>query len=123
MLGRPETSAPMVTQEFRLYAGCRKGSCPEKAAVIIGPRTIRAVGVIDYSKGDAQLLVIIRRGDAAATQLTQALTTWGNRTITQQSDLDHTGMRLQATRVRTLDTAPIAKPPTQQARATIPPHL
>jgi hypothetical protein len=122
MLATPETQAPRVAQDYRLYAGCRKGSCPEKAAVIIGPKTIRAVGVIDYSKGDAQLEVIIRRADPAAKQITEALTAWGNTTITRQSDIDHTGMRLQATRVRTLDTAPAVKP-TTTARATIPPHL
>ena len=63
LMARPESvAAPRVGEDMRLYAGCRRMSCPEKAAVIVGEHGILAVGLIDYSRGDPALEVIVRRG-------------------------------------------------------------
>ncbi len=51
LLANPERAAPQVGEDMRLYAGCRKMACPEKAAVIVGRRGIQAIGLIDYTRG------------------------------------------------------------------------
>ena len=60
LMANPDRIAPEVGDDMRLYAGCRRMACPEKAAVIVGQRGILAVGLIDYTTGDPALEVIVR---------------------------------------------------------------
>jgi hypothetical protein len=113
LMAHPEGgSAPKVGADMRLYAGCRKMACPEKAAVIVGQRGILAVGLIDYTRGDPALEVIVRRSDSSATAPEQALKTWAQDCVTHQAERDHANTGLHGMRVRALDEEPPGGPPT-----------
>jgi hypothetical protein len=115
LMERPEGAyAPKVGEDMRLYAGCRRRSCPEKAAVIMGQGGIKAVGVIDYTRGDPALEVIVRRADVASWAPEQALKTWAANCIAQQADHDHANTGLKDLRVRALDAEAQAGPPPAQ---------
>ncbi len=116
LLARPEASAPQVGEDMRLYAGCRRMACPEKAAIIVGVRGILAVGLIDYTRGDPILEVIVRRADSAAWGPQQALHAWAQSAVTHQAEHDHAGMTLGQTRVRALDDEAAAGPATPRHR-------
>src|ERR1700748_1928701 len=46
LMARPDAAAaPRVGDDMRLYAGCRRMACPEKAAVIVGQQGIVAGGL------------------------------------------------------------------------------
>jgi hypothetical protein len=112
LMAKPENgAAPKVGQDMRLYAGCRRMSCPEKAAVIVGDAGILAVGLIDYTHGDPGLEVIVRRADGAARGAQQALHTWASGAVAQQAEHDHANTSLHDTRVRALDEEALAGPP------------
>ena len=112
LMAKPEGgAAPQVGEDMRLYAGCRRMSCPEKAAVIVGEHGILAVGLIDYSRGDPALEVIVRRGGDSAWGPEQALRNWAQGAIARQSDLDHAGVSLHDTRVRALEEEAVADAP------------
>jgi len=96
---------------MRLYAGCRRMACPEKAAVIVGQHGILAVGLIDYTRGDPALEVVVRRADSAAWGAEQALKTWAAQAVAQQADHDHANTGLTDMRVRALDEEAEAAPP------------
>jgi hypothetical protein len=112
LMARPEAaSAPRVGEDMRLYAGCRRMACPEKAAVIVGQRGILAVGLIDYTTGDPALEVIVRRADTSAWGPEQALRNWAAGAVAHQADHDHANMALRNMRVRALDEEAAAGPP------------
>jgi hypothetical protein len=111
LLARPDRSAPQVGEDMRLFAGCRRMACPEKAAVIIGSRGILAVGLIDYTAGEPALEVIVRRADGRLWGSQQALQAWAEAAVTRQADHDHANMRLGQTRVRALDEEASASAP------------
>jgi len=112
LMAKPEgAAAPKVGEDMRLYVGCRRMSCPEKAAVILGQRGILAVGLIDYTHGDPALEVIVRRADSAAWGAQQALHAWAQGAVAQQADHDHANTSLHDTRVRALDEEALAGPP------------
>jgi hypothetical protein len=103
--------APQVGEDMRLYAGCRRMACPEKAAVIVGERGILAVGLIDYTTGDPALEVIVRRADNSAWGPEQALKAWAQGAVAHQADHDHANTALKDMRVRALDEEAAAGPP------------
>lgn len=103
LLAKPDPTAPKVGEDMRLYAGCRRMACPEKAAVIVGRQGIQAIGVIDYTKGDPDLEVIVRRSGASAWGPQQALRSWAQAAVTHQAEHDHANLVLRQTRVRALD--------------------
>ena len=112
LMAKPDgAAAPRVGEDMRLYAGCRKMACPEKAAVIVGERGILAVGVIDYTRGDPALEVIVHRADNSAGAPEQALKAWAEGVVTHQADHDHANTSLHDVRVRDLDAAAAADPP------------
>src|SRR6202012_2811884 len=77
LMAKPERgSTPQVGEEMRLFAGCRRMSCPEKAAVIVSGATILAVGLIDYTRGEPALEVIVRRVDSSVRGPEEALRNW-----------------------------------------------
>ena len=110
LLAKPDPNAPQVGEDMRLYAGCRRLACPEKAAVIVGQGGIAAIGVIDYSKGDPDLEVIVRRSGAPAWGAQQALRSWAEVAVTHQAEHDHANMALRQTRVRALEEETAAGP-------------
>ena len=120
LLAKPDPNAPQVGEDMRLYAGCRRLACPEKAAVIVGQRGIEAIGVIDYSKGGPDLEVIVRRSGAWGPQ--QALRSWAEVAVTHQAEHDHANMSLRATRVRALEEETAGGPTPERRRFSLP-HL
>lgn len=104
-------AAPHVGEDMRLYAGCRRMACPEKAAVIVGQSGILAVGLIDYTTGDPALEVIVRRADNSARGPQQALRAWAQNAVAEQADHDHANMSLHDTRIRALDQEAARGPP------------
>ena len=112
LMANPEgAAAPRVGEDMRLYAGCRRMSCPEKAAVIVGDRGILAVGLIDYTHGEPTLEVIVRRADNSAWGPQQALHSWAEGVVTHQAEHDHANTSLHETRVRALEEEAAAGPP------------
>jgi hypothetical protein len=111
LMANPERAAPRVGEDMRLYAGCRRMACPEKAAVIVGERGILAVGLIDYTTGDPALEVIVRHADNNAWGPEQALRSWAEGVVAHQADHDHANTSLHDTRVRALDDEALAGPP------------
>lgn len=112
LMARPDGgAAPQVGEDMRLYAGCRRMACPEKAAVIVGQRGILAVGLIDYTHGDPALEVIVRRADNGAWGPEQALRSWAEGAVARQAEHDHANTSLHDMRVRALDQAASADPP------------
>jgi hypothetical protein len=112
MMARPEGGAPPhVGEDMRLFAGCRRMACPEKAAVIVGQHGIMAVGLIDYTRGDPDLEVIVRHSDAASWEPEQALRTWAEDCVAHQADHDHANTSLRGMRVRALAEEPPGGPP------------
>ena len=103
LLANPERAALQVGEDMRLYAGCRRMACPEKAAVIVAGRGIQAIGVIDYAGGEPDLEVIVRRSGAAALVPQQALRAWAQAVVTRQAEHNHANMALRQTRLRALD--------------------
>ena len=113
LMAKPQSgSAPQVGDDMRLYAGCRRMACPEKAAVIVGGRGILAVGLIDYTHGDPALEVIVRHADVAASGPEAALKTWAQNCVAQQAERDHASTGLHGMRVRALAEEPAGGPPT-----------
>lgn len=110
LMAHPDRSAPRVGEDMRLFAGCRPRSCPEKAAVIVGERGILAVGLIDYTQGEPQLEVIVRRSGPGVWGPEQALRTWAEDAVASQADHDHANTALAETRVRVLDEEAAARP-------------
>ena len=107
LMAKPDgASAPHVGGDMRLYAGCRRMSCPEKAAVIIGQHGILAIGLIDYTHGDPGLEVIVRRSNLAAGEPGEALKVWAQDCVAKQADHDHANTGLSGMRVRALDEEP-----------------
>jgi hypothetical protein len=128
MMARPDGAVPPhVGQDMRLFAGCRRMSCPEKAAVVVGPHGIMAVGLIDYTHGDPALEVIVRHADADSWGPEQALRTWAEDCVAKQADHDHANTSLRGgTRVRALADEPVggpAKPHRSLHALFTPPHL
>ncbi|MGZ3370922.1 MAG: hypothetical protein ACXWK1_18395, partial [Caulobacteraceae bacterium] len=76
LLAKPTSAAPTVGEDLRLFAGCRRMACPEKAAVIVGRRGILAIGLIDYAGGDPALEIVVRRSGAGTSGAEQVLRTW-----------------------------------------------
>lgn len=112
LMARPDKgAAPQVGEDMRLYAGCRRMACPEKAAVIVGHRGILAVGLIDYTHGDPALEVIVRHADNSAWGPEQALRSWAANAVAVQAEHDHANTSLHDTRVRALDEEAAAGPP------------
>jgi hypothetical protein len=112
LMANPDAAgASRVGGDMRLYAGCRRMACPEKAAVVVGQHRILAVGLIDYTRGDPALEVVVRRSDGAAWGAEQALKTWAAQAVAQQADHDHANTGLADMRVRALDEEAEAGPP------------
>ena len=103
LMANPERIAPQVGQDMRLFSGCRKLSCPEKAAVIVGPQGILAIGLIDYARGVPDLEVIVRRSDGQVFAPERALRGWAEGVVTHQAEHDHANTALGQTRVRALE--------------------
>ncbi len=107
LMARPDGgSAPHVGEDMRLYAGCRKMACPEKAAVVVDEHGIVAVGLIDYTHGDPALEVIVRHSNVAASGPGDALRTWAQDCVALQAEHDHANTGLHGMRVRALDEEP-----------------
>ena len=114
LMAKPQSgSAPRVGDDMRLYAGCRRMACPEKAAVIVNEQGILAVGLIDYTHGDPALEVIVRHAYVAASGPEEALRSWAQSCVAQQAERDHANTGLHGIRVRALDEEPAGGPPTQ----------
>jgi hypothetical protein len=112
LMAHPDAaSAPRVGEDMRLYAGCRRMACPEKAAVIVGQQGIVAVGLIDYTHGDPTLEVIVRHATVSARGPQLALRTWAESAVAQQAEHDHANTGLHDMRVRDLDSEAAAGPP------------
>ncbi len=111
LMAQPDRAAPQVGEDMRLYGGCRRMSCPEKAAVIVGRRGILAVGLIDYTHGEPALEVIVRHADNSAWGPEQALRTWAEGAVAHQAEHDHANTSLHETRVRGLEDEAAAGPP------------
>ncbi len=109
LLAKSEQSAPKVGEDMRLFAGCRRLSCPEKAAVIVGSRGILAIGLIDYTHGEPGLEVIVQRSDATVWGPQQALRAWAEHAVSSQADHDHANTALSETRIRALQEEPAAR--------------
>lgn len=122
LLANPAPSAPQVGEDMRLFAGCRRLACPEKAAVIIGRRGIQAIGVIDYTRGEPDLEVIVRRSGPGVWGPEQALRTWAEGAVTHQSEHDHAGIALGQTRVRALEEDAAGPTPKRRGLFSLP-HL
>jgi hypothetical protein len=115
LMAKPDGgAAPHVGEDMRLYAGCRRMACPEKAAVIVDEHGILAIGLIDYTHGDPGLEVIVRRSNLAAGEPGEALKVWAQDCIAQQADHDHAGTGLSGMRIRALDEEPPGGPPKTQ---------
>jgi hypothetical protein len=123
LLAKPDRTAPQVGEDMRLYAGCRRLACPEKAAVIVGRRGIEAIGVIDYTKGDPDLEVIVLRSGPGAWGPQQALRSWAENAVTHQAEHDHANMTLRQTRVRALEEETAAGPKPERRGLFRLPHL
>jgi hypothetical protein len=123
LLAKPDPNAPQVGEDMRLYAGCRRMACPEKAAVIVGRRGIEAIGVIDYTKGDPDLEVIVRHSGASAWGPQQVLRHWAEVAVTHQAEHDHAGMTLRQTRLRALEEETAGGPTPERRRLFNLPHL
>ena len=112
LMARPDgTVAPHLGDNMRLYAGCRRMACPEKAAVIVSQHGILAVGLIDYTRGDPALEVIVRRADDSVWGCEQALRTWAESAVAVQAEHDHANTGLHDMRVRALDQEIAGGPP------------
>jgi hypothetical protein len=112
LMARPDKgAAPQVGGDMRLYAGCRRMACPEKAAVVVGQSGILAVGLIDYTRGDPALEVIVRRAGSDVRGPERVLRTWAERAVAVQAEHDHANTSLHDTRVRALDEEAAAGPP------------
>jgi hypothetical protein len=115
LMAKPDGgSAPHVGEDMRLYAGCRRMSCPEKAAVIVGQHGILAIGLIDYTHGDPGLEVIVRHSSLAAGEPGEALKVWAQDCVAHQADHDHANTGLHGMRVRALDEEPAGGLPKSQ---------
>ena len=110
LLANPDRAAPRVGEDMRLFSGCRRMSCPEKAAVIVGRQGILAIGLIDYTHGEPGLEVIVRRSGTADWAPEQALKAWAGQAVTNQADHDHANTSLHQTRVRALEEETAAQP-------------
>ena len=120
LLARSEPIAPQVGEDMRLFAGCRRLSCPEKAAVSMGRRGILAIGVIDYTHGEPGLEVIVQRSGAAAWGPQQALRTWASNAVSRQAEHDHANTALGETRIRALKEEAVARPGERRGLFSLP---
>jgi hypothetical protein len=112
LMAKPDGgAAPHVGGDMRLYAGCRRMACPEKAAVIVDEHGIVAVGLIDYTHGDPSLEVIVRHASVAARGPGEALGVWAQDCVAQLAEHEHANTGLRTTRVRALDEEPPGGPP------------
>jgi hypothetical protein len=117
LMARPEgRAAPRVGEDMRLYAGCRRMACPEKAAVIVGQVGILAVGLIDYTHGEPALEVIVRRADSSEHASERALRAWAETAVAAQADHDHANTSLHDTRIRDLEHEALAGGPPPERR-------
>jgi len=116
LIANPMQPGQAVGEDMRLFAGCRRFACPEKAALIIGRRGIIAIGIVDYSHGNPGLEVIVRRNDAGAWAPEGALKDWATAAVSKQAEHDHASMSLHEVRVRALDGEANAPPPPQARR-------
>jgi hypothetical protein len=122
LMAHPDRKAPQVGEDMRLYAGCRKMACPEKAAVIVGRQGILAIGVIDYTHGEPGLEVIVRRSGSDDWAPEQALRAWAEEAVTSQAEHDHANTSLHQTRVRALEEEAAAGPkPGRRGLFSLPP--
>ena len=120
LMGNPDRAAPQVGEDMRLFGGCRRMSCPEKAAVIVGRRGILAVGLIDYTRGEPQLEMIVRRSGPANWGPEQALRTWAEGAVTHQAEHDHANTALAQTHARSLDEEGVGSPKPRRSLFTLP---
>ena len=104
LIADPQAPGRGVGEDMRLFAGCRRFACPEKAAVIVGQRGIIAIGIVDYSHGDPGLEVIVRHADASAWAYRNALTDWAQAAVAGQAAHDHASTSLHEVRLRALDS-------------------
>jgi hypothetical protein len=112
LMARPDGSnASRLGDDMRLYAGCRRMACPEKAAVIVSQDGIVAVGLIDYTRGDPALEVIVRHADDSAWGPERALRSWAEGAVAVQAEHDHANTGLHDMRVRALDDEVAGGPP------------
>ena len=111
LIADPMRPGEDVGEDMRLFAGCRRFACPEKAALIIGRRGIIAIGIVDYSHGNPGLEVIVRRDDAGVWASEDALKAWATAAVAEQADHDHASMSLHQVRVRALEGEQDAPPP------------
>jgi hypothetical protein len=121
LMANPDRAAPEVGEDMRLFAGCRRLSCPEKAAVIVGQRGILAVGLIDYTRGEPDLEVIVRRSGPGAWGPEQALRTWAEGAVTNQAEHDHANTALAQTHVRALEEEGPGSPKPRRSLFSLPP--
>ena len=116
LIAKPQLPGQQVGEDMRLFAGCRRFSCPEKAALIIGQRGIIAIGIVDYSHGNPALEVIVRRNDAYTWGPEQALKGWATAAVSKEAEMQHESMSLHQVRVRALDDEPNPSAPTPRRR-------
>jgi hypothetical protein len=91
----------------RLFVGCRRWSCPEKAAVIVDAREILAIGILNYrADSNPGLDVIVRRADSAASARAEVLRQWATAAVADDSDRMHSHMVLKGIKIRALDYEP-----------------
>jgi len=123
LMAKPDRAAPQVGEDMRLFSGCRRMSCPERAAVIVGRRGILAIGLIDYSRGEPDLEVIVRRSGPALWGPEQALRAWAEDAVKSQAEHDHANTALAETHVRALEeeTASVSKREPRRGLFTLPP--
>ncbi len=115
LIANPQAPGRGVGEDMKLFAGCRRFACPEKAAVIVSQRGIIAIGIVDYSHGDPGLEVIVRHADASALAYQNALKDWAQAAVAGQAAHDHASMSLHQVRIRALDSE-TASNATQRAR-------
>lgn len=121
LMANPDRAAPQVGEDMRLFAGCRRMSCPEKAAVIVGHRGIVAIGLIDYTHGEPGLEMIVRRSGDGAWGPEQALRSWAEGCVANQAEHDHANTALHDTRVRALDEEAANAPKARRGLFSLPP--
>jgi hypothetical protein len=125
MMSTPEDHALEVGQNMKMFVGCKRMACPEKAAFIVDQTGIKAIGVIDYSHGEPALEVIVRRREDTEMAPQQALHDWAEACVSHQASHDHANTSLHDIRVRALeDDGPggAAQPATRQQAFFSLPH-
>jgi hypothetical protein len=110
-LAVPEDAPVDLGGGAKLFAGCMRFVCPEKAAVIVDASGVAAIGVLDYhSDNNPTLEVLVQRSGVQSTLRANILRAWADRAVARDAGLMHAPLTVRAMRVRALQEEKTAAP-------------